>query len=251
MVINERIQLVLDRYSTHAQFETRPAIVPRRQRQRDAGELFSMIRVELTENGATVSHWLPFNQYVLPSEEYTYQGRFHFAPVAVTLPGGRTVELLFSRERMDLPAPVVLDEFVLTAHIGGFTGQTASIRDWTSEIRFLQGDGEWTGQMPVSTNKPAEYKGYWFFQASWDPPQPQQGSAGMNFTGLGVGNRNGVYTMLAGSTLSVVGMMYAFYVKPVLKRRRAQRVLAALEESRAESATDESESEPALTPVGV
>jgi hypothetical protein len=250
LVINERIQLVLERYSTHAQFETRPAIVPHRQRQRDAGELFSMIRVQATENGVTESRWLPYNQYVLPSLEYTYQGRFHFAPVTMTLPSGRAVDLLFSRVRKDLPAPVVLDEFVLTAHVGGFTGQTASIRDWTSEIRFLQSDGEWTGQMPVSTNKPAEYKGYWFFQASWDPPQPQQGSAGMNFTGLGVGNRNGVYTMLAGSTLSVIGMLYAFYIKPVLKRRRAQQVLASLEEARANAGAENPETEPELTPAG-
>ncbi|MBT7351028.1 MAG: hypothetical protein HN811_01060 [Phycisphaerae bacterium] len=38
---------------------------------------------------------------------------------------------------------------------------------------------------------------------------------------LGVGNRNGVWMMLAGCVLSVIGMIYAFYVKPMIKRRAA------------------------------
>jgi hypothetical protein len=66
----------------------------------------------------------------------------------------------------------------------------------------------------------------------WDPPAGEQTgspSAGLNFTGLGIGNRNGVYIMLFGGTLSVVGSIYAFYVKPVIKRRRAAQVRARIE----------------------
>jgi len=65
----------------------------------------------------------------------------------------------------------------------------------------------------------------------WKRPPPRAasgpndpGSAGLAYTGLGVGNRNGVYAMLGACTLAVIGMMYAFYVKPVLKRRRVRRV---------------------------
>jgi hypothetical protein len=43
---------------------------------------------------------------------------------------------------------------------------------------------------------------------------------------LGIGNRNGVWTMLAGCILSVIGMIYAFYVKPMIKRRSALAVFA-------------------------
>ena len=50
----------------------------------------------------------------------------------------------------------------------------------------------------------------------------------MSFTGLGVGNRRGVVTQLAGCILSVIGMMYAFYVKPIIKRRRRAKVEAEL-----------------------
>jgi hypothetical protein len=54
----------------------------------------------------------------------------------------------------------------------------------------------------------------------------------MAFTGLGVGNRQGVVTQLLGCCLAVVGMIYAFYIKPIIKRRRRDRVLAAVAESR-------------------
>jgi hypothetical protein len=51
----------------------------------------------------------------------------------------------------------------------------------------------------------------------------------LNFTGLGVGNRRGVGIQLAGTIIAVIGMMYAFYVKPVIKRRRRSKVLRELE----------------------
>ena len=80
----------------------------------------------------------------------------------------------------------------------------------------------------VSVNDPSERNGYWYFQSQWDPPERATENspavAGLNYTILGVGNRNGVWTMLAGSVLSVIGMIYAFYVKPMIKRRRASNV---------------------------
>ena len=45
----------------------------------------------------------------------------------------------------------------------------------------------------------------------------------MNYTGVGVGNRNGVYIQLAGTCIAVTGMIFAFYIKPVLRRRIQQR----------------------------
>jgi hypothetical protein len=81
-------------------------------------------------------------------------------------------------------------------------------------------------------NAPVEHRGLWFFQAQWDPPEPvsardPRGSAGLNYTVLGVGNREGVWTQLAGCVIAVTGMVYAFYVKPILFRRRAERAKEA------------------------
>ena len=79
----------------------------------------------------------------------------------------------------------------------------------------------------VSVNNPKEpHDGYWFFQAQWDPPA--EGQPGLNYTVLGVGNRNGVMVQLAGCCIAVIGMIYAFYVKPTLKRRRQAAVYATV-----------------------
>ena len=87
----------------------------------------------------------------------------------------------------------------------------------------------------MSVNDPQQRQGYWYFQAQWDPPEAatatSAGSNGLNYTILGVGNRNGVVTMLIGSVLSVIGMIYAFYVKPIIRRRRAMNVYRGLKET--------------------
>lgn len=223
-------------YSATARPESRPMIVPTWQRDKDAGTTFSMARVEVSHDGRTASAWLPFNQYAMEGPEYAYGGRFSYRPVSVRLPNGRAVELMLSRERDPLPAPATLEDFRVIAHVGGFTGQVSSIRDWESVVRFEEDGGAMSEALSVRTNSPFEYGGFRFFQAMWDPPSPGF-TPGLNFTGLGVGNRKGVLTQLAGCTLAVVGMMYAFYVKPAIRRRRAQEALEAAARQRADVTT--------------
>src|SRR5690606_35037096 len=160
--------------------------------------------------------WLQHQVFPFAHEREALRG-FLYQPAEIQLADGRIIEMLYSRESHPLPSRIVLDDFQVTAHIGGFTGQTSSIRDWTSIIRFEEGDS-WTPGEPVSVNKPADYGGFWFFQAKWDPPsgprfQGDVPSAGLNFTVLGVGNRNGVWIQLAGCIIAVIGMCYAFYIK--------------------------------------
>ena len=94
--------------------------------------------------------------------------------------------------------------------------------------------------MEVRVNAPQVHRGLWFFQAQWDPPdsprfQGDVGSNGLNYTVLGVGNRNGVAVQLLGCCIAVFGMIYAFYFKPILKRRNQKAVLAQLASAHAES----------------
>ncbi|MEO1129269.1 MAG: hypothetical protein AAFX05_06100 [Planctomycetota bacterium] len=225
-------------FSLTAREEIRPFIVPPRQRDRnsDIGGSFSMIRVELASGGWSATHWLPFHRYSFDDPRLAVPGLGRAEPTLLALPDGRRVEMIFTRERRPLPAPVILDDFILTSHVGGFTGDVSSIRDWTSVLRFESGDG-WTMPKSISTNAPVAFAGLSYFQSFWDAPRPPSqmdfGTPGMNFTGLGVGNRNGVVTQLAGGTLAVIGMLYAFYVKPVIKRRRRERVLADIEAKKA------------------
>lgn len=210
-----------------AEAQTRPAIIPRRQRDRGAADYYSMAQINI----AGERRWLPFHEYVFDGPEYRYDGRLRYEPERFTLADGRELEVLFARERRSLPAPVALDDFILKSHVGGFTGATPTIRDWISHVRFHTDEGP-SDLVEIRTNHPASFAGLSFFQARWDPPSETGG--GFAFTGLGVGSRGGVTAMLASSCLSVAGMIYVFYIKPAIQRRRVQRALSAKAASRPE-----------------
>lgn len=228
------VGLSVERVMSNAISVMKPAMVPRERRSADADRsmLFALAQVEVSVGGATVgTRWVPYHQYSF-DDERLYTGRLGvFRPAVFDLPGGRSVEVIFTRERRDLPHEIALEDFELRAHVGGFTGESLSIRDWVSTLRFRPDAGsDWGETAEVRVNKPVEHDGIWYFQSFWDAPiepgETSAGSPGKTFTGLGVGNREGIYTILFGSTLSVVGMMYAFYVKPIIKRRRRERALA-------------------------
>jgi len=200
--------------------DVKPAVVPLHRRERDARETFAMIRLEIPTAQGVESRWVRFNSYALPNESYAYAGRFAYMPERFRLADGTAVEVVFSRERRKLPYPIALDEFELDTHLGGYTGAVSTIRNYVSNLRFLD-NGQWSQPRTIAVNDPTEYGGYWYFQSMWDRPQNQSPGGGMNYTGLGVGNRHGVYVQLAGCCIAVAGMIFAFYVKPVLKRRRA------------------------------
>ena len=181
-----------------------------------------MIRLEVDTGHEIQSKWLQFNQYALPDEQYQYGGRFAYFPEQFRLADGTVIEVLFSRERRKLPHAVALDDFTLDTHLGGYTGAALTIRNYVSRLTF-DVDGQWTGPIPIEVNAPTGESGYWYFQSMWDKPPNRDPGGGMNYTGLGVGNRNGVYIQLAGCCIAVSGMLFAFYVKPVLRRRRSER----------------------------
>ena len=238
------LSLKLDYLYAQAVGETRPFVTPVNLRQQNAGATFSRIRVELRRGDWSRVLWMPYNAYALPDRTYVYPGRIGYQSEWVELPGGRRVELLFSRERMALGTEVALDAFELPTHAGGYTGQAATVRDYISRVTFHDGE-QWSPLQTVKNNQPTEHAGWWYFQAFWDPPEGV-GSGGMNYTGLGVGNRRGVYVQLAGTVIAVLGMLYAFYVKPILKRRRRD---AALLQVRADLEVEEPSDERARDPV--
>ncbi len=216
-------------YLPRAVRETKPMVVPYAQRNRDAGVQFAMADVEIPGLG---SQWLPFHLFTPDSELDAPRG-VRFEPTVVQLADGKRMEILFGRQRMALPAPVVLDDFSLATHIGGFTGSTSTIRDYQSVVRFKTPEGEWGTPHQVSMNRPIENNGFSYFQSQWDPPDPPRfegdtASAGLNHTVLGVGNRNGVGVMLWGTIIACLGMIYAFYFKPIIKRRQREAVFASV-----------------------
>lgn len=228
------LTLEVDGFMPRAVAEVLPIVVPEAQRRREALELLSRIRLE-APGGAKA--WLPFHPYVFDRAEDRLRHSRH-APTRLRLEDGREVEVMFGRERMKLPAEIVLESFELGTYDGGYTGETGSIRDYVSLLRFREPagspTGSWSAPVRLSVNKPVDHSGYSYFQAKWDPEEPPQrpgepGVKGRNYTVLGVGNRHGVLVQLAGVIIAAIGMIYAFYWKPVLKRRRAAEVRASLE----------------------
>ncbi|MCH8150577.1 MAG: hypothetical protein IH987_21810, partial [Planctomycetes bacterium] len=225
MPIGESVEVVpgfrirADELLARGESEVKPYVVPLERRNRDVGVNMAMIRLEIGSGASVQSLWLPFNAYAFENDQYAGSRRFSYSPRSVRLPDGSAVEIMFSRERRKLPNPIALEEFELLTHLGGFTGNSLTIRNYVSRLRFLD-DGKWSDAIPIQVNQPTEYGGYWYFQSSWDPPQRGMPGSGMNHTGLGVGNRNGVRIQLAGCCIAVSGMLFAFYVKPILIRQR-------------------------------
>lgn len=234
--LTDNVTITPTRFIEDAVTVTRPFIIPWNQRDKgiDRAQVASMVRLELSKGDWRSSRWLRFHRYSFEDDSYANAGLTVFSPAEFVLPDGQRIEVIFSRERRELPDWIALNDFILTEHVGGFDpSEGGTIRDWTSVLRFKpkQGDGAgsgWSDPQPVSTNKPTQHSGMWYFQSSWDPPREAGGvvSQGFNFTGLGVANRHGVYTQLAGCIIAVTGMIYAFYVKPIIRRRRRDRVLA-------------------------
>ncbi|MSR40948.1 MAG: hypothetical protein EXS10_03490 [Phycisphaerales bacterium] len=224
------VDIGLVEYFPRAVLETKPQVVPREQRQRDAMEQFSLILLEATGGERK---WLQFNHWPFDNESQALR-RSPYAPETLRLPDGREIEVLFSRTRMPLASRVALEDFELASHDGGFTGETGSIRNYTSILRFEDAStGVWSDPTRVSVNDPVEHEGLWYFQSQWDPPDEAResglaASKGLNYTVLGIGNRNGVWIQLFGCCVAVSGMLFAFYVKPMIKARRQREVLDGL-----------------------
>ena len=187
-----------------------PIVIPPEERDARAGPSFALVRVEAEHAGQTRSMWVRYSHY-------THPGRVGFHPRVLAFDGLPPVEVLFSRETLQLPQPVALEAF----HLETFPGGTRE-REYTSQIRFRE-NGTWSEPRTIQTNNPTGQGGWWFFQSTWDPPDPSSGYAGLNYTGLGVGNRHGVGVLLLGGIMTVLGTAWAFYVKPVILRRRLRR----------------------------
>jgi hypothetical protein len=212
-------QVTVEQVLERARQDIRPVIVPRSQRQPQQGKLTSLVRVEVNDGQAIQTAWLPYSQYAFENQQWAQPGRFRWAPRTLRLSDGRVLWLLYSQWRDPLPAPIALDRFILETHTGGDRPA-----DYISHIRFWE-NGKWVPEgdtIVVRSNHPAQKGDKWFFQAQWDPESQAH-------TVLGVGNRKGVHAMLAGVCISIAGMIYAFYFKPIIIRRRKQAALAEAE----------------------
>ncbi len=140
----------------------------------------------------------------------------------VTVPGSvGPLQFQLGNTRRPLPVRLTLDSFKVIPFAGGTDSPSAFIKDYRSTVTLSGNDDAETTTEVASLNSPIYFDGgrWLFFQASYDPNNPHA------WTQLGVGNRPAVRVMEAACGLIVVGLLYAFYLKPVIIRRMKQRAL--------------------------
>lgn len=197
--------------------------------------------------------WVPFSQYL---------GVDNAGVRRVPLSDGREVSVAFGRVRHALPMRIALKDFemipypnsdtprdyrsdvVVTMEVPGEDGGTV-IRDEVRKtslnepllvrVPFRNRDDV---PMPVnwiaraaSLVIPTQYK---FAQAGWDMSGWRETQARAEagelprpvarYTILGVGNNPGIYVIAAGAVMMSVGIPWAFYLKPILMRRRKRKL---------------------------
>ena len=200
--------------------------VPPEQRDRQAGEAGTnqilAVRVRRGDWSQIVN--VPFSQW---------PDQMAWRPANVNVPGlAEPLRFQLGNTRRQIPGRVTLDAFELVPYAGDFTADSA-MRDFKSLLTVDPRGGE---PMPatVSLNRPhyldvpvagplaAIWPGesWLLFQSQWDPENQA-------FTVLGVGNRPGVMTMVVGCVMIVGGLLFAFYVKPMILNRRKAKALAA------------------------
>ena len=217
-----RDTFALDVHRTDHAGEVVPFVddVPHAQRNRDEGSSGRRQVVRVAYDGVDSTDkpfhgttLVPFSEHPLESP---WQGGL------VNVPNASAVaQVQLANNFRPLPAAARLDKLEAVAYAGMNPAAAAMIRDYRSTITLTDPVTGVSRTDTVFLNSPVFYgnNNWIFFQSQFDL-QNQQWSV------LGVGNRPGCYVMVTGCVLIILGIFYAFYVKPILIRRMKQQALA-------------------------
>ncbi len=85
------------------------------------------------------------------------------------------------------------------------------VKDYKSILRVVE-NGKTMVTKTIEVNNPLKYKGFVFYQSSYDPE-------GERYTGLQVTKNPGIIVVYAGFILLCLGVIFIFYIKPFLRRK--------------------------------
>jgi len=197
------LDLTLADYFPRGRYQHTPVIEPLdRRRPNIAARSMSSIRVEFTGKGELDgwqdTRWCLFRQYP----------HVDARPLNFETPDGRNWELIYSRLAHELGVDIAARKLSVTY----FPGRQ-NVESWRSDFVVVDGPSAKPEPGMVYTNETCKAGAWTLFQS---------GAAKDNwsYTILGVGNRNGIIPMVLGCVLITIGCWYAFYVKPILKKRR-------------------------------
>lgn len=251
------LALTLGEQSDNAAIVEVPVVVPPagRDKNRLGNHQAAAIAVEISDkSGQKQIVWLPFAQYLDIGSE---------AEREVKLADGRKLWLTFGRERHGFwpPMTVRLRDFEMIPY-----PHSDVPRDYRSEVIVsTRWGGQYKDTLrttslnepllvrtpfvgredaPAVTNfagwvmsfiAPNQYK---FSQAGWDQQGWRESEAAVRagqakraaarYTILGVGNNPGIYIIASGAIMMSVGIPWAFYLKPVLVRRKKRKLQEAV-----------------------
>jgi hypothetical protein len=203
--------------------DERILVVPEEERDSEVGQAGSsqVVKVRVSSGDFSEYVYVPFSQFA---------GERAWPERQIVIPGAASpFYLQLSNTRWRMPVRVQLDRFEAMPFAGGQVGPGSLMRDFKSHLILTELDrfGE-PIQATASLNYPAFYsrplagflpgESWIFYQAQWDP-------VGQSFTILGVANRPAIRTMAFSCVLIAIGLLYAFYIKPVIVNRMKKKAL--------------------------
>lgn len=90
--------------------------------------------------------------------------------------------------------------------------QQEMIKDFKSTLKIIDG-GKTALTKTIEVNDPLSYKGFDFYQANYDPNNPR-------FSGIQITSHPGIPVVYAGFGVLCFGVVFIFYIKPLIKRYR-------------------------------
>lgn len=250
-----KVDLVFGARWAHAEAFEHPSVVAPTKRDKSAigTHEHAMLAIEVTAGQSKRIVWLPFTKYI---------GVNMGTERTIKLDDGRSLSLAFGRLNHRFPDFLIqLVDFEMIAydHRGAPRDYQSIIRvvpvhDGSGPLPFqtyehvtklnapLQAPFEWSDDRSYLANvfgqfasrlSPRQFK---LSQAGWDAEgwrQTQQLAdegklprAYAGFTILGVGNNPGIHVIAAGAILVSIGIPWAFYIKPLIVRRRKAKLQA-------------------------
>jgi hypothetical protein len=193
--------------------------VPQVRRTQDGGEsgAFQVVMVRLSSGTWSRDVAVPYAQWPLDTVDQ-WDGPL------VSIPGTAVrLKLELGNMCCRLPADITLDQFELVHYAGANASEMSGpMRDFRSTLTIVDRTSGQSTTDVAHMNSPVYFDdGRWlFFQSAWDPD-------GQKFSIIGVGTRPGVNVMLSGCVMIFSGLIYAFWIKPVIISNMKARALAA------------------------
>jgi ABC-type transport system involved in cytochrome c biogenesis permease subunit len=205
------VSLTLTQFIIKPSFDRKPVVIPAIDR-RPFGSVRrgnSLVRVHLRSKNGDWSRriWVPFSMF---NTDHLAELDQHEATVVKSIPGMGDIALVYGRTERALPGRICLEHMKTDFYPGR---QQPS--EWTSFYRYEDPETRQINRGKVHLNNTANF-------GEWTLFQSQAAADHKSWTILGVGNRRGVLTMLAGCILISLGMGFAFFIKPVIVRRRRE-----------------------------